>query len=115
MNQDGISNYVARGPKTSTKGAGNEKVARRHIRVRSCCSRSKGGLSHRIKGITYLPLFHLVITARRACSLVRALAFPLPALPPRRPRATACRFFFAFDGITACIFIGWGRPVFESR
>ena len=43
-------------------------------------------------------LFHRAMTAARACSLVRALALPVPAFPPRRPSICAARFNFSFTG-----------------
>jgi hypothetical protein len=36
--------------------------------------------------------------AARACSLERALAAPVPAFPPRRPRAIAWGFFIVLLG-----------------
>ena len=38
-------------------------------------------------------IFQRASAAFRACSDVLAFAFPVPALPPLRPRATACLFF----------------------
>ncbi len=44
--------------------------------------------------------------ARRACLEVRALALPVPALPPREPRRTAAGFLVGLvmerDGLGIC-------------
>lgn len=40
--------------------------------------------------------FQRASAAFRACFAVLAFAFPVPALPPLRPRATACLFFIKF-------------------
>ncbi len=48
-----------------------------------------------------LAFAHLTMTAARACSDVRALALPLPALPPSRPSSTAAWFFTFMVGLYA--------------
>lgn len=59
-----------------------------------CASCALRGVLSTSQGLVYFDfcfrapgLFHLAITAARACADVRAFAFPVPALPPSLPNA----------------------------